>query len=131
VEATSETSRRFYFRLRTLLVAIGLAGLLLALVAHELRLRSELQRERDRAEANSRLARAAVDQFYTQVAAQSVAKEPQGDQIRREVLERALKFYEGMPAAASSPAQKAKALDRIQRIRTELDFKDQSTKGKS
>jgi type II secretory pathway pseudopilin PulG len=82
--------------LRTLLVAVALVGLFLAVVVREARFRAERRREQARAEADFQMARAAVDQYYTQVVEQSAAPGPQNDQLRRELLERSLKFYEGI-----------------------------------
>jgi hypothetical protein len=115
--------------LRTLLVAVPLAGLLLALVVREAQFRVELQRERARAEANLQMARAAVDRYLTQVAEQSTAPGPANDQLRRELLERSLKFYQGMESQASSPQERARILDRMQRIRTKLERGERSDHG--
>jgi hypothetical protein len=110
---------------------VAIVALLLAVVAREARLRVELQRERDRAEANLQKARAAVDQLYTQIAERSVATGPQNDQLRRELLERALKFYQGMESKASSSEERARILDRMQQIRAKLEDEEQGNKGKS
>ena len=129
MESRSTRSRVFRPRLRTLLVAVALVGLLLAVVVREARLRIELQRERARAEANFDKARAAADQYYTQVAAQSAAPGPQHDQLRRELWERCLKFYQGMESKASSPEERARILDRMQQIRTTLERQEQGDDG--
>jgi type II secretory pathway pseudopilin PulG len=116
-------------RLRTLLVAVALVGLLLAVVVREVRFSEELQRERERAEANFQMARAAVDQYFTRVAEQSAAPRPQNDKLRRELLEQSLKFYEGMESKAASPEERTKFLERMQRIRTKLEHEEQSDGG--
>jgi hypothetical protein len=107
--------------LRTLLVAVAVVGLLLAVVVRELRFRAELQLARESAEANFQKARAAVDRYVTQVAEQSAAPRPQIDELHRELLERSLKFYQGMESKASSPEDRARILDRMQQIRTKLE----------
>jgi hypothetical protein len=111
------------------MVAVALAGLLLAVVVREARFRAQLQRERERAEANFQVARAAVDRVYTQVAEQSAAPGPQHDQRGRELLERSLKFYQGMESKASSPEERARILDRMQAIRTRLEREEKSEGG--
>jgi eukaryotic-like serine/threonine-protein kinase len=50
--------------------------------------------ERERAEANLRSAREAVDRIYT-LAAEKMADQPHMEQIRRALLEDALEFYQG------------------------------------
>jgi type II secretory pathway pseudopilin PulG len=115
--------------LRTLLVAVALVGLLLAVVVREVRFRTELQRERARAEANFQKARAAVDQYFTQVAERSAVPGPQNDQLRRELLEQSLKFYQGMESNAASPEERARILDRMQQIRTNLEREEQGDDG--
>jgi type II secretory pathway pseudopilin PulG len=107
--------------LRTLLVAVALVGLLLAVVVREVRFRADLQLERELAEANFQKARAAVDQYLTRVAEQSAAPGPQNDERRREILERSLKFYQGMQSKAATPEERAGILGRMQQIRTKLD----------
>jgi hypothetical protein len=127
MESRSTKSRVFRARLRTLLVAVALAGLFLAVVVREAGFRAELRRAR--AEANFQMARAAVDRYYTQVAEQSAAPGPRNDQLRRELLERPLKFYQGSESKASSPEERAKTLDRMQRIRMKLEHEEQSDGG--
>jgi hypothetical protein len=80
MESRSARSREIRRRLRTLLVVVALGALLLVMVAREARFRSELERERARAEANHRMARAAVDRYFTQVEEQSAAPGRQQDQ---------------------------------------------------
>ena len=92
MESRSARSCVFRPRLRTLLLAAALVGLLLAVVVREARFRAELQRERERAEANFQKARAVVDQYLTRVAEQSAVPGPRNDKLRREILERSLKF---------------------------------------
>src|SRR5262245_5188217 len=90
-------SRLIRFRLRTMMVAVALLGLLSAAivqtvrleraVAREARIQAELYLERARAEANFQKARAAVDQMMTQVAEQPAAAGTQIENRRRELLE--------------------------------------------
>jgi hypothetical protein len=121
MESRSAKSRVLRPRLRTLLVAVALGALLLAMVVREARFRSELERERARAMANHQMAQAAVDRYFTQVAEQSAAPRPQQDQRRRELLERSLKFYQGSESEVSTPEVRARILDRMQQIRTKLE----------
>src|SRR3954471_4599374 len=129
MESRPARSRVFRPRLQNLLVAVALVALLLAVVVREARFRAELQRERAQAEANFQTARTAVDQYYTQVAEQSAAPGPQNDRLRRELLERSLKFYQGRESKASSPEERATILDRMRQIRTELEREEQSDGG--
>ena len=129
MESRSTRPRVFRIRLRTLLVAVPLAGLLLALVVREAQFRVERQRERARAEANLQMARAAVDRYLTQVAEQPTAPGSASDPLRRELLERSLKFYQGVESQASSPQERARILDRMQRIRTKLERGERSDHG--
>jgi hypothetical protein len=115
--------------LRTLLVAIALVGLLLAVGVREARYRAELQQARARAEANFQMARAAVDQYLTQVVEQQAVAGPQNDQLRRELLEQSLKFYQGMESKAATPEERGRILDRMQQIRTELEREEQGDDG--
>jgi hypothetical protein len=130
MEPASTRPGGFRFRLRTLLIVVALAGLFLALVAREIHLRNELELARARAEANFDKARAAVDQYFTHVAEQSVVAGPRTGELRRDLLEAALKFYRGAVSKASSPDERAKILDRMQKIQTELDGNEQSDEEK-
>ncbi|NQT13512.1 MAG: tetratricopeptide repeat protein, partial [Planctomycetes bacterium] len=56
--------------------------------------RLEAEKERRRAEKNYRLARRAVDRLFTRVA-ERLQDKPHMEQIRRELLEDALEFYQG------------------------------------
>lgn len=118
MELRSTRSRVFRPRVRALLVAVALLGLLLAAAVREARFRAELRRERERAEADFQAAQAAVARLYTQVAEQSAAAGPQHDQQGRELLERSLNFYQGMESKASSPEERVRILVRMQQIRT-------------
>lgn len=129
MESTSTRSRLFRPRLRTLLVAVALVGLLLAVVVRELHYRAELRLARERAEANFQKAQAAVAQYATQVAEQSTAPGPQNDELRQEYLERSLKFYQGMESKASSPEDRARIFDRMQQIRTKLEGEEDGDEG--
>ena len=60
-----------------------------------------VSREKDRADLRSRQARRAVDEMYTQVAERWLADEPRMQQIQREFLEKAMRFYQEF--AASGP----------------------------
>jgi serine/threonine protein kinase len=51
-------------------------------------------RQRQRAEANQRLARQAIDEMYTRVASRLGKETPLQESVEREVLEKALRFYE-------------------------------------
>jgi hypothetical protein len=115
--------------LRTLLIVVALASLPLVVVVRELRYRAALQVEQERAEANFRMARAAVDQYLAQVAERSAAPGPQIDKTRRDLLERSLRFYEGMESKASSPDERAKVRDRMEKIRTELQRDQHADEG--
>jgi hypothetical protein len=115
--------------LRTLLVAVALISLLLAVVVREIHFRAELRRERARAEANLQKARAVVDQYLTQVAEQSTAPGRPNDHLGRELLARSLKFYQGMESKASSPQERARIIDRMEQIRTRLEREEQSDDG--
>jgi serine/threonine protein kinase/Flp pilus assembly protein TadD len=55
---------------------------------------SDAKTQRGRAEGNLRQARAAVDKMFTKVA-EELADRPHMEQLRRELLEEALQFYEG------------------------------------
>ncbi len=116
MESRSTRSRVFRPRLRTLLVAVALVGLLLAVVVREARFRAELQQERARAEANFQKARSAVPG-------------PQNDRLRRDLLERSLKFYQGMELKDSSSEERERILDRMHQIRTRLEPEEQGDDG--
>jgi Tfp pilus assembly protein PilE len=131
MESRPTESRAFRLRLRTLLVVVAIVGLVLAVVVREVQFRAELQLERARAEANLRKAQAALDRYYSQVAEQSAAPGPRNDRLRRELLQRALKLYQGMESGASSPEEKARILDRVRQLRTMLEDKEPGDKGKS
>jgi hypothetical protein len=131
MESTSTSSCSFRFRLRTLVILIGLVSLVLAFVAREAHLRDELRLERARADANLQKARAALDLYYTQVAERSAATSPQNDQFRRGLLERTLEFYQGMESKASSPEERTRILERMNRIRMELEQEERTDNGKS
>ena len=55
--------------------------------------RSEAEKMRKQAEANSRQARGAVDDMYTQVAEKWLAQQPRMEPTQREFLKKALSFY--------------------------------------
>jgi hypothetical protein len=124
MESKPTQSRAIRFRLRTLLVVVALVGLFVAFVARELHLRNELQRERARAAANLQKARAAMDQYFTVVAQQSVAGGHAQDELRRHLLQQTLKFYEGAESKASTSEERTKIRNRAQRLRTRLATTD-------
>ena len=62
-------------------------------------------RQKARAEANFRLARAAVDDMYTQVAERWLAQEPQMEPLQREFLLKALQFYQRFSRPEESSAE--------------------------
>jgi tetratricopeptide (TPR) repeat protein/tRNA A-37 threonylcarbamoyl transferase component Bud32 len=80
----------------------------------------EAQRERERAERTSRLARQAVDDMYVQVAERWLSSEPHQDPLQREFLEKALHVYEELAREDSTdPAvqrQRALAYVRVGQI---------------
>jgi type II secretory pathway pseudopilin PulG len=121
---TTTVPRMLRFRLRSLLVVIALVGLLLAVILQTVRLEQAASREaRLRAELRS-----TVDQLFTQVANQSAGGGTPSAEMRRELLERSLKFYQGMETKASSPEARTKALERVRQIRSKLG--DELDKGK-
>src|SRR5262249_18641448 len=102
--------RKFARRNRTALVAavvVALAGLALLAGAlwHNARLatkvqeveeqRREAQREAERADANFSQTLEAVDKFLSQLGHERLAQVPGLEQVRREVLEEALQFFQG------------------------------------
>jgi hypothetical protein len=135
----STLSREFQFRPRSLVVAIAFIGLLVAAVVQTVRLeraksreavlRSELSRERDRAESNRQKALAAVDALFTRVEDEWTAPGTSRARQTRELLEQALKFYERMGSGASSPEDRTRALERVRQIRSQLGDKVNQTKG--
>ena len=82
-----------------------------------------INRQKARAEANFRLARAAVDDMYTQVAEKWLAQEPQMEPLQREFLLKALAFYErfARPDGASAEVRReaGKAARRVGEIQPE------------
>jgi eukaryotic-like serine/threonine-protein kinase len=78
------------------------------------------ERQRARAERNSEKAFAAIHEMLTQVALNQVSRFPQMDRTRRELLEQALRFYQGFvqegdpdPAARSETARAYALMARI------------------
>ena len=90
----------------TLALTAGLVAALLGFAQakrereHSERLAREEARQREIAEANYLTAREAVDQMLTRLAA-DLAGQPHMSQIRRQLLEDALRFYQGFSLAAS------------------------------
>ena len=104
------------FRLRSLLVLIAFVGLVLTVILQTVRLERAASREaRLRAELQ-----AAVDQLYTLVAARTAQQAPSGGESRRELLERASKFYKRIESNTSSPEVRTRALERVRQIRSKL-----------
>jgi hypothetical protein len=113
------------FRLRSLLVLIAFLGLLSAVILQTVRLERAASREaRLRAEL-----RTAVDQMFTLVAERTAAGTPTA-QPRGELLEGALKFYEGMESNASSAQARTRALERVRQIRSKLGDETEEEKSK-
>jgi Tfp pilus assembly protein PilE len=115
--------------LRTLLVVVAVVSILVAVVAREAQLRLELERERARAEANLQKARAVWDLFYTERAEQLVTPGPRNDELRRETLERAMEFYQGMESRASSPEERASIHNKMEEIDKELSDPEPTREG--
>jgi tetratricopeptide (TPR) repeat protein len=89
------------------------------------RLHEEARREQRRAADNFRLARAAVEEMLTRVAREKLAHTPHAERVRRELLEKALRFYEEFAArdSGSDPElrrEAARALVRVGDIRALL-----------
>jgi tetratricopeptide (TPR) repeat protein len=77
---------------------VALAGLLVGSFWYNGRLRAalaEAARERDAAREQRRLARAAVDDMYIQVADKWLGRQPRLTEVQREFLVKALRFYQG------------------------------------
>ena len=135
----SKLSREFQFQTRSLVLAIALVGLLLAGIVQTVRLerakareaivRSELSRERDRAESNRQKALAAVDALFARVEDELTADGSARARLTRELLEQALKYYERMGSGAPSPEDRTRALERVRQIRSQLGDKVNRTNG--
>jgi serine/threonine protein kinase len=86
--------------------------------------------ERTRAEANFALARRAVDEMYTRVASDFIAGRPQSTGLQRDVLERALVFYEELAEANNTMPltlrDRGEALLRVSYICSSLGQYDRS-----
>ena len=93
----------------------------------------EAEEQRLRAEANLRKAREAVDRLFTRVAA-DLADEPHMEQIRRELLEDALKFYQGFIQQKSDDPiirlETAYAYDRVANIHALLGDANKALKNR-
>jgi serine/threonine-protein kinase len=94
--------------------------------AHTERARRDAQEQRDRAEASSRKARQAVDDYFTQVSENKLLKSPlPGLQpLRKELLETALRYYQGFAEEHGDDpalrAELARAFFRVGSIRRDL-----------
>ena len=89
-------ARSKFVRRHAAAVAAGIV-LLLAMVAGIVGTTTGLvlaRRERDRAEASSRQARRAVDQFFTRVSEERLLNQPGLDPLRKTLLQDAQRFYE-------------------------------------
>jgi serine/threonine-protein kinase len=111
-------------------IALAAGTLLLGRAnAHTERARREAQEQRDRAEENSIKARQAVDDYFIQVSENKLLKSPlPGLQpLRKELLETALKYYQGfVEEHGDDPAlqaQLARAFFRVGLIRRDLGAK--------
>ena len=89
---------------RNRLVVTALAATLVVAVAALAAGNVLVVRQRDRAERNLAVARTVVDEMYTQVAAKLDDQE-QMDDYQREILEKALKFYEQFALPQSGDAR--------------------------
>lgn len=95
-------------------VAFGVVGLVVAIVVlavgnTALRRASErADRERDRAQAHARRARDVIDGLLTRVATERLAETPHAMELRREMLEDALRYYEGFVEDAGDDAALAR-----------------------
>jgi hypothetical protein len=122
------TRRALRFRLRSLLVVIAFLGLILTVILQAVGLkraavREELlqaQLQRVRAESNLQKALAAVDQMHTMIAQQMASTDTRAIELRRELLERALIYYQSMESNASSPEARTNAIERVRQIRSKL-----------
>jgi serine/threonine-protein kinase len=119
--------------LMTVTIALAAGTLLLGRAnAHTERARQEAQEQRDRAEENSAKARKAVDDYFIQVSENKLLKSPlPGLQpLRKELLETALKYYQGfVDEHRDDPglqAELARAFFRVGLIRRELGAKSEA-----
>jgi serine/threonine protein kinase len=65
------------------------------------RAQADAREAQDRAEANSRQAREAVDRYYTRVSENVLLNEPALEPLRKQLLEDALRYYQGFAAQSS------------------------------
>ncbi len=115
-EPTLTRAGRWARRHRTLVSAAGVllvAGVLflsaLAVLLEGARERTETQRrraeaERERADRNFQRARQAVDDYFTTVSQNKLLGEPHMEPLRKELLEKALKYYEEFARAEEGAA---------------------------
>lgn len=86
--------------------------------------RKEALRQKEQAAQNFSRARQAVDEFYTQISENKLLNEPKMESLRRELLEKALKFYQELAAQyGDDPQMQAeigKAQFRLGNIKTTL-----------
>jgi tetratricopeptide (TPR) repeat protein/tRNA A-37 threonylcarbamoyl transferase component Bud32 len=96
-------------------------------------LHREASQAHRRALANFREARAVVDEMLTRVAREKLAHAPQMQQVRRDLLERALRFYEDFAAQEAGPdpetrREAARAAVRAADLRALLGDRDAAEK---
>ena len=58
--------------------------------------------------------------MFTQIEEQRTAAGTPRAELQRELLKRALRFYEGMESRASSPEERTRVLERAKQIRSKL-----------
>jgi eukaryotic-like serine/threonine-protein kinase len=87
------------------------------------RARGVAQANAERAEANFKEARTAVDDMYTQVAEKWLAQEPHLEAVQREFLEKALQFYERFAREYGSDPRMRLETDRAYRRIGEIQHK--------
>jgi tetratricopeptide (TPR) repeat protein len=94
--------------------------------------RNEVRRQRDIAQENFQKALQAVDEYFTQVSESTLLKSqlPGLQPLRRQLLDTALKFYQGFAQQhrddKSLQAELARASDRVARISDELGAKPEA-----
>src|SRR5207302_3541228 len=116
-----------------LVSSLAAVALVTGVLWHNAQLREALQTaksERARADANLQKARAAVDAMLTEVGQKQLAKVPQMEPVRRTLLEKALRFYQGFLEENSTDAavmrETAWAYDRLADIYEKLGRREQA-----
>jgi serine/threonine-protein kinase len=134
-------ARRWISRHRTIVsssgAALGMTVILLVVLIvtltkanqREREAREEAVRQRDLAEANFRVARKAVDRYYTEVSESDLLNEPGMEPLRKKLLESAREFYsEFAVQRANDPAVRdelGRALYRLGQITAEIQSRYQ------